>query len=139
MRSSLVFRLAGVFALIALPHLISATVYNATPSTYSGILSTLKPGDTLNLSAGTYPHLNISNLNGTSAAWITIQGPASGTPATITGASCCNTVEISSSSFLAIRNLTVDSLGLDGVAGISAKSGIVHDILIENNTLVGNN
>ena len=89
-------------------------VYNATPATFASLLSSLQPGDTLSLSAGTYPHFTVSNLNGSSAAWITITGPASGAPATIAGNSCCNTVEIRNSSYVAIKNLTIDSLGLAG-------------------------
>ena len=114
-----------------------AAVYNATPANYTSVMNTLKPGDTMQLAAGTYTLLSISNLNGTSSAWITITGPASGSPARIVGSACCNTVEIANSSYVAVENLTVDSLGIDGVFGISAQSGIVHDILIQNNTLVG--
>src|SRR5512133_955210 len=118
----------------------SATIYNATPSTYKSLMSGLRPGDVLSLGPGTYPRLYVDGLRGTATAWITITGPTSGTPATIVGDACCNTVEIVDSSYLAIQNLTIDSLGIDGVAGISAKDGtITHDILIQNNTLVGQN
>jgi hypothetical protein len=48
-------------------------------------------------------------------------------------------VEISNSSFVAVQNLTIDSKSIDGVFGISAKNGVVHDILIQNNTLIGQN
>lgn len=117
----------------------SASIYNATPANYKTLLPALRPGDVLNLTAGTYPRLYVSGLRGLPGAWITIAGPASGAPAMVVGDACCNTVEIVDSSYLAIQNLTIDSLGIDGVAGVSAKSGIVHDILIQNNTLVGQN
>src|SRR5436190_13137362 len=79
----------------------------ADPSTYKALVSTLQPGDTLTLSAGTYVgNLNPSNLNGNPSAWITIQGPASGPPAVFLADAFNNTVEISNCSYLAIRNLT---------------------------------
>jgi hypothetical protein len=120
----------------------SATTYNATPSTFATLLASLKAGDTLNLASGTYPHLAISGLTGNAAAWITITGPATGTPAVIQGSSCCNTVEIVNSSYVAIKNLRIDSLGIAGLFGLSAKGGtgnLVHHILVEGNTFVGQN
>src|SRR4051794_18497336 len=133
---------ASSIALAALSCCANAAVYNATPSNYTSLMAGLRAGDTLSLAPGTYPRLYISGLQGTPSAWITITGPTSGAPATIAGAACCNTVEILNSSYLAIQNLTIDSLGIDGVAGISAKDGssnLTHDILIQNNILVGQN
>jgi hypothetical protein len=136
----------AVFRILAVAFLLSraagATVYTANPTNYRTVLTTLQPGDTLQLAAGTYSMLAINNLNGTPSAWITITGPTSGAPAVIQGNACCNTVEIAYSSYLAIENLTIDSLGLTDVDGISAHNGsnnLVHDILIQNNTLVGQN
>src|SRR5690242_15853975 len=102
--------LAGLSAAVA-----SGAVYNATPSNYKTLIAGLQPGDVLNLGPGTYPRLYIDSVRGTPTAWIRITGPTSGTPATIVGDACCNTVEIASSSYLAIQNLTIDSLGIDGV------------------------
>ncbi|MEO8369730.1 MAG: hypothetical protein ABI806_11050, partial [Candidatus Solibacter sp.] len=84
--------LALLLAATISPTAAFATVYNAIPSNYTSLMSGLRPGDTLNLAAGTYPRLYINGLRGTTAAWITITGPASGAPATITGNACCNTV-----------------------------------------------
>lgn len=115
-------------------------IINAVPSNYKSLLSTLQPGDTLALGPGSYSLLHISGLRGTSSQCIFITGPASGAPAVIQGAAGYNTVEIASSSFLAIENLTIDSLGIDGAFGISAHGGTLdqtHDILIQGNTLVG--
>ncbi|HTS51163.1 MAG TPA: DUF4214 domain-containing protein [Bryobacteraceae bacterium] len=92
------------------------------------------------MASGTYPHLVVSGLAGTASAWITITGPDSGAPAVIQGSACCNTVEIVNSSFVAIKNLQIDSLGMAGLFGVSAKGGtgnLVHDILLEGNTFVG--
>src|SRR5690348_13811871 len=115
-------------------------VISATPSNYKSLLGTLQAGDTLALAPGNYPLLHISGLRGTSSECIFITGPASGTPAVIQGVAGNNTVEIASSSFLAIENLTIDSLGIDGAFGISAHGGTLdqtHDILIQGNTMVG--
>jgi hypothetical protein len=114
-------------------------IITATPATYNSLLGTLGPGDTLVLGAGNYSGLQVSRLRGTSSQCIVITGPSSGVPAVIQGVVGANTVEIANSSFLAIENLTIDSLGIDGAFGISAHgtSNLTHDILIQGNILVG--
>jgi hypothetical protein len=114
-------------------------VLNATPANYKSLMSKLQAGDTLALAAGNYPGLYISGLRGSSSQCIVITGPSSGSPAVIQNVVGTNTVEIVNSSFLAIENLTIDSLGVDGAFGISAKgaSNLTYDILIQGNTLVG--
>ena len=114
----------------------------ADPANYRALLRTMKPGDTLHLAPGKYPTLPVMNLNGTPDGWITIAGPASGASAVIEGAPASNTVEIVNSSYVAIRNLRIDSRGIPGVFGISAKgreSNRTHHIRIEGNVLVGQN
>ena len=117
-----------------LPGAVHATVYSGDPSNYKTLLSQLAPGDTLRLAAGNYVRLTLDGIHGTAGAWITIAGPASGAPAVIQGESCCNTVQFYGSSFVAIRNLSIDCLGLD-VDAINAKSASSHHILIESCTL----
>src|SRR5579859_6796754 len=83
----------------------------ADPTDYVAKLGTLKPGDTLHLAADTYDTLAISNLNGTASQWITITGPAVDPPTAVIVASpdgCCNVVELTDSSFVALVNLKVD-------------------------------
>ena len=93
------------------------------------------------LASGSYPFLNVNGLNGIPQAWITITGPATGPPARIfANSTCCNTVQITNSSYVAITNLTVDSQSLAYIDGINAHddiSNLTHDILIEGNTLTG--
>jgi len=120
------------------------TVIHADPSNYRALLHDLKPGSTLSLAAGRYPGLPIEGLNGTPDAWITIAGPESGAPAVIVGSreAGSNLVEIFNSSYVAIENLRIDSLGVPGAFGISAKGheqNVTHHIRIEGNTLVGQN
>lgn len=131
-----------IFSSLVFTSVATATTYNGTPLTYVALLKNMVAGDTLNLAAGTYPTLVVSGISGTSSAWITITGPTSGSPAVIQGALCCNTVEILNSSFVAIKNLRIDSRGIAGVFGVSAKGGttnLVHDILLEGNVFVGQN
>jgi hypothetical protein len=119
-----------------------AAVVNADPSNYRALVRALKPGDTLNLAPGRYSRLPINDLNGTPAAWITITGPRSGPPAVILGQPDFNTVEILNSSYLAIENLRIDSRGIPGAFGISAKDhgqNVTHHIRIEGNVFVGQN
>jgi hypothetical protein len=142
MHHSLTIIAGSLLALSNLAQPGGAAVVNATPSNYGSLLNTLKPGDTLNLASGTYSRLNIRNLNGVPDAWITITGPLSGPPAIIAGAPESNTVEILNSSYLAIENLRIDSRGIPGAAGISARyheENLTHHIRIEGNTLVGQN
>jgi len=135
--------LAAGLAVLTLPNTalpVRAVEVNANPSHYREILPTLRAGDTMNLEPGKYPRLTIAGLNGSPDAWITIKGPESGPPAVITGESGYNTVEIINSSYVAIANLRIDSRGIAGAFGISAKGGagnFTHDIRVEGNVLVG--
>ena len=142
MNSTVVFIALFVVALSDIAQLRAAALIHADPSNYRTLLTTLKAGDTLTLAPGTYPRLLITGLNGTPSAWITITGPDLGPPAVIIGATGSNTVEIFNSSYLAIENLRVDSRGIPGTAGISARGhdeNLTHHIRIEGNTLVGQN
>jgi hypothetical protein len=120
----------------------NASDINADPSTYKQLLTTLKPGDTLHLAAGHYARLPIANLNGTPTSWITISGPTGNPPTAIIDADlggCCNTVDITSSSYVALESVTIDGHDVDGAFGISAGGGVgnlVHDIRIEGCSLV---
>ena len=128
--------LAAAFA-FASPAL--AADVNATPSTLGSLLPTLAPGDTLHLGAGHYGHFSVSNKNGTQNAWITITSDVP--QAAIVDADpgpCCNTIEISGSSYVAIENLLIDGHDIDGAFGVSASNGATptHDIRIEGNVFV---
>lgn len=132
--------------LLALAAPLSAATLNGNPSNYTTQLAALQPGDTLQLAAGTYTNrLVINGMNGTSTDWITIEGPASGT-ATFNGVSGNNTVSLRNCSYIAIKNITIDCLGLavDGIKAegvVAPATNYVHDMLIEGCTIVnaGNN
>ena len=118
----------------------NAATYNATPANYQGFVASLQPGDTLNLAAGTYPLLDLGGMAGTAPARITIQGPASGPPAIVTinpsDPDCCNVVQLTDTSFVTLRNLTVDSALQPFVDGVKA-NGITHHIEIIDCIFVG--
>jgi hypothetical protein len=105
----------------------------ATPSTYKSLIAGLLPGDRLQLAAGTYTQgLNLWNKNGQPGKCIVIEGPASGSPALFTGSDSWNLVSLKDSSYITLRNLSLDGLGKAG-DGIKAEAGAVsvHHILIE--------
>ena len=142
MRLSLATIAGALGVLSNMAHPAVAAVVSADPSNYRARLTTLKSGDTLDLAPGTYPRLDIKGLNGAPDKWIAITGPPSGPPAIIIGEPEHNTVEILNSSYLAIENLRIDSRGIPGAFGISARyheENLTHDIRIEGNTLVGQN
>jgi len=128
-----------LFAVFFFAHAARAGDVNATPSTLGAVLPTLKPGDTVHLAAGHYNHFSVSNMNGTAQAWITITSDAP-QAAVIDADSgpCCNTIEISGSSYVAIQNLLVDGHDVAGAFGVSASNGATptHDIRIENDVFV---
>ena len=72
----------GLFFVAVLPFAtfgVQAAVINANPSNYKSLLSTLQPGDTMQLAPGKYNRLFLNGLNGNASAWITIAGPSSTT------------------------------------------------------------
>lgn len=128
---------AAVFGMLltsgARMHTAAAGDLTADPATFKAALASLQPGDTLHLSAGDYPHFSITGLAGTEAAPILITGPMSGAAAIVHAdpGPCCNTIELSSSSYLTLAHLTVDGANIDGAFGLSAAGGPSHHITIE--------
>ena len=114
----------------------SAADVPADPSNYQTLLGTLQPGDTLVLAPGTYTRLTVDGIHGEPDAWITVTGPVDGEPAVVVGESCCNTVQLYDSSFVAITNLVIDVQGLY-VDAVNAKDSPSHHILIEGNIMQG--
>jgi hypothetical protein len=105
----------------------------ATPSDYLSKLASLIPGDRLLLAAGTYTQgLPIHDMHGQPGQCIVIEGPASGSPALFTGSDSWNVVSLADSSYIAVRNLSLDGLDKAG-DGVKAEAGAVsvHHILIE--------
>lgn len=132
---------SSILALVGFAFPALAADVQATPTDYATKVDALQPGDTLHLAGGSYTDLlSISGLNGTESAPITITGPDSGEPAVFVAdpGPCCNTIEISDSSYVILKNLTVDGNHVDGAFGVSAKDGVVHHITVDGCTFVNN-
>jgi hypothetical protein len=105
----------------------------ANPSNYRSLMVGLIPGDRLQLAAGTYTQgLPISGMNGQADKCIVFEGPASGSPAVFLANDGSNVVSFRNSSYIAVRNLTLDGRGLNS-DGVKAEYGSasVHHILLE--------
>jgi len=105
----------------------------ANPSTYKSLISTLIPGDRLQLAAGTYTQgLNLGGKNGQPGKCIVVEGPASGSPALFTGSDSWNVVSFKNSSYIAVRYLSLDGLSKLG-DGVKAEAGSTynHHITVE--------
>ncbi len=112
-------------------------VIAGNPGNYLGLLPTLAPGDLLQLAAGTYPNgLPLADLHGEPGRCIVIAGPGPGygpgPRATFTGRDCCNTVSLTDSSYLVIRDLELDGMGRLG-DGVKAEgtAAFVHHVTLE--------
>lgn len=114
----------------------AAATLVGTPDDYRAQVAKLAPGDMLQLAPGVYrDRLPLSGKHGDAAAWIVVCGPDAGT-ATFTGVRGYNTVDLSDCSFVAVKNIAVDCLGLP-VDGVNAKGTVaVHDVLLENVKIV---
>ena len=114
-------------------------VVRADPSNYQELIGTLQAGDTLQLAAGRYRRLTIADLNGEPGRCITVTGPTAGPRAVIAGEILHSTVEIVSSSYIVLANLTIDSLGLggDGIKAPRTAHAATHHIVLDGNLIMG--
>jgi hypothetical protein len=113
----------------------------ATPANYRSLIAGLIPGDRLQLAAGTYTQgLPLTNMNGQPGQCIVFEGPASGSPALFTGSDSWNVISLKDSSYIALRNLSLDGQGKwgDGVKA-EATAVSVHHILIDGLSLTNFN
>jgi hypothetical protein len=111
----------------------------ADPSNYRTLLATLGPGDRLLLAPGTYTQgLPFLNHHGEAGRCIVVEGPVDGQPALFTGNSNFNTVSLRDSSYVVVRNLVLDGLGLEG-DGVKAEgdADFTHHVTIENVQMTG--
>ncbi len=114
-------------------HGTQAQTFSADPATYRSMLGLLKPGDTLSLRSGTYEDgLSVARLHGRVGAPIIITGPEEGFPAIFLGSQnkSRNTIQIKDSSYVTIRNLKLDGMGIADIDAVNAR-GITHHITIE--------
>ena len=124
----------AVFAGIA-----QSAVYEATPADYRQMVKLLQPGDTLQLAAGEYlDGLTLHELSGALGRPIVIAGPEQGGSATLVARPGHNTISISNSHYLLIRNLALEGnkLPVDAVKA-EGTSISAHDITLENLVIRG--
>lgn len=110
----------------------------ADPQTVSSLMSSLKAGDHLQLKPGTYSALYLSNMHGTVSNWIVIESQDRNNLAVIDGNPNSNNIELTQSTYVALRGLKLDGMNNDASFGISASGadGTTHDIFVEGNQFV---
>jgi hypothetical protein len=138
MRSFRILLLA-LFLSFSMPASAAGTVIQATPQTYADRVRALRAGDTLELAPGQYGDgLRIHRLTGTAQAPIVIRGPTGSQPALFIARAGANTVSIIDSSYIHIRDLTLDGRGIP-VDAVKAEghAHYAHHITLENLTIVG--
>ena len=108
-----------IVSVVSIGSTAEAVVINSPQLIFQSKIAALKPGDILNLAAGTYSLLYLTNMEGKADAWITVQGPKTGEPAIISvkpsNPFCCNLVQLENVAYLAIKNLRVDSAHYDWI------------------------
>jgi hypothetical protein len=127
------FFAALLFCFLSFPQAFAGRLIEANPDTYRSLVSTLQPGDTLSLAAGTYTSgLPISNLHGASDSPIIITGPESGGVALFEGSrsQAWNTIQLENTSYLILRNMKLDGLDIPFIDAVNAR-GINHHITVE--------
>jgi len=125
-------RVLFLLTFLLLPVFVSANIIPANPANYRSLLTNLEAGDILQLSSGVYTlGLPVSNRHGNSAQPIIITGPEAGAPAVFSGNAARNTVQIDDSSYITLRYITLDGLGIPYVDGVNSR-GPTHHITIEN-------
>jgi hypothetical protein len=116
---------------LSVPVSAKAGIVDANPSNYRMLLAGLAPGDTLRLASGVYTEsLPLHGMNGTAAQPIVIAGPDNQS-AVFQGQACCNTVQFDDSSYIEVRNLTLDGMHRPEPFGVDS-GGPSHHITIEN-------
>ncbi|MEP7246214.1 MAG: hypothetical protein ABI885_21385, partial [Gammaproteobacteria bacterium] len=129
---------AAVLAVALFATTAHAAIVDANPSNYQNLVSSLAAGDTLRLASGTYTQgLSLGGKAGTASQPIIVTGPDDQS-AIFTARDCCNTVQLDGTSYLQVKNLTLDGGGRDGPFGVDSR-GNSHHITLENLKIVAHN
>ena len=111
---------------------------NAGPDDYRDVLSTLEPGDTLQLAPGDYARGLPISVSGTEGACIVIEGPTSGARPRILGSDSFNLIAFRGASWVKVRHLDLDGMGMAGFGVASQDADVpVHHIVIEDLDMQG--
>ena len=111
----------------------AANTYVATPSSYLGILSKLRPGDTLVLAPGRYREgLPVHDINGAAGNPIVIRGSRDAPATLVARLNASTIISIVNSSHVEIRHLELDGRGLDvGAVKAEGYAAWAHHITLE--------
>jgi hypothetical protein len=114
----------------------------ANPSTYAAVVRSLGPGDDLALDSGVYSEgLSLHDIRGTPDQPIRIRGTrAAGKPTVFIGRTGTNTISLSNTAHVQIRDIVLDgrNLEVDAVKADGSKQcSSVHHIVLENLLIVG--
>ena len=111
---------------------------SAGPDDYRDVLSTLQPGDTLQLSPGDYARGLPISVNGEDGRCIVIEGPTSGPRPRILGSDAFNLIAFRGASWVKVRHLDLDGMGMAGFGVASQDADVpVHHIVIEDLDMQG--
>ena len=112
-----------------------ASIQLAGPSDFRDYLPSLQAGDTLYLIPGMYSlSLRIENIQGTSEQPILISGQPGQAKPVFIGNSCCNTVSLTKTAYLHLRDIVCDGQAIVGIDAIKAEGSTgnwTHHIQIE--------
>jgi hypothetical protein len=126
-------------ALLVWPGIAGAQIIQGTPETYREAMRSLAPGDTLELSPGTYTRgLPVHEMQGLPEQPITIAGPQGLTVALFVARPGANTISLVDAAYIVIRNLALDgrNLAVDGVKA-EGHSRYAHHITLERLRIIG--
>lgn len=117
----------------------SGRTLEASPDNYRTVMDTLMPGDTMQLQAGMYERGLPIRFSGTAGNCIVIEGAPGGGRPMILGSNAFNLIEFRESSWVKVRGIDLDGLGLGGfaVASQGGDSGWAHHIVVEDLHMVG--
>jgi hypothetical protein len=142
--SSRVFRrllpaIVACWCTVAAP--TSARQLTANPSNYEAVVRSLRPGDEVTLEPGLYGQgLSLHGIRGTAEEPIRIRGVRAPKPTVFIGRAGANTISLSNTAHVQIRDLVLDgrNLDADGVKAEGHKQcSSVHNIVLENLLIVG--
>lgn len=130
-----------LFILLVLNANLIAQVIIAGPADFRTYLSDLESGDTLYLAPGIYTQsLRIVDLSGNEQHPILISGQPGQPKPVFLGNSCCNTISLTRSAFVHIRDIICDGqdvAGIDALKAEGSQGNWTHHIEVEGLELYG--
>jgi hypothetical protein len=130
--------LATISTLSPTPPTGGSTITVTNNATLATALSTVAPGQTIHLNAGTYAPFTI-NRSGSAAAWIVVEGAAGGATV-VSGVGAAQNIAVNAN-YLLIRNLTLSASDSSGIvlAGNSTHVFVQDSTLLSISTLCAAN